>query len=55
MNLDMLDGLLEGAAAPDLTAHLDPTPGRCCVTVHAGAGAGAGAAGEVTSAAQSTR
>jgi predicted ArsR family transcriptional regulator len=33
MNLDMLEGLLEGAAAPDLTAHLDPAPGRCCVTV----------------------
>jgi predicted ArsR family transcriptional regulator len=40
MNLDMLEGLLEGAVAPDLTAHLDPTPGRCCVTVHAGARAG---------------
>jgi predicted ArsR family transcriptional regulator len=41
MNLDMLEGLLEGAAAPDLTARLNPDPGRCCVTVHAGAGAGA--------------
>jgi predicted ArsR family transcriptional regulator len=43
MNLDMLQGLLEGAAAPDLTARLEPAPGRCCVSVHAGAGAGAGA------------
>ena len=39
MNLHMLEGVLEGAAAPDLTARLDPTPGRCCVTMHAGAGA----------------
>ena len=39
MNLNMLEGVLEGAAAPDLTARLDPTPGRCCVTMHAGAGA----------------
>ena len=55
MNRDMLEGLLEGAAAPDLTAHLDPVPGRCCVTVHAGARARArsGARGEVTSVAQS--
>ena len=41
MNLNMLEGVLEGAAAPDLTARLDPTPGRCCVTMHAGAGSGA--------------
>jgi hypothetical protein len=33
----MLEGLLEAAAAPDMTARLDPAPGRCCVTVHAGA------------------
>jgi predicted ArsR family transcriptional regulator len=38
MNLDMLEGLLEGAAAPELTARLDPAPGRCCVTVRAGGG-----------------
>ena len=43
MNLDMLEGLLEGAAAPALTARLDPAPGRCCVMVHAGAGSGADA------------
>jgi predicted ArsR family transcriptional regulator len=43
MNLNVLEGLLEGAAAPDLTARLDPAPGRCCVNVYAGAGAGAGA------------
>jgi predicted ArsR family transcriptional regulator len=42
MNLDMLEGVLEGAAAPDLTARLDPSPQRCCVKVHVGAGAGAG-------------
>ena len=40
-NLDMLEGLLEGAAARDLTARLDPVPGRCCVTVHADTGTGA--------------
>jgi predicted ArsR family transcriptional regulator len=43
MNLDMLKGLLSGAAALDLTARLDSAPGRCCVTVHAGAGSGTGA------------
>ncbi len=37
MNLDMVTGLLEGAEASHLTARLDPAPGRCCVTVLAGA------------------
>jgi predicted ArsR family transcriptional regulator len=31
MNLHLLDGLLDGAAAPDLVARLQPSPGRCCV------------------------
>lgn len=33
MNLDVVDGVLEGAAATHLQARLDPAPGRCCVTV----------------------
>lgn len=36
MNLDVVTGVLEGAAATRLKARLDPVPGRCCVTVHAG-------------------
>jgi predicted ArsR family transcriptional regulator len=37
MNLDFLDGLLEGLAANDkLTARLDPAPGYCCVRIAAG-------------------
>jgi predicted ArsR family transcriptional regulator len=31
MNLHLVGGLLDGAAAPDLIARLQPTPGRCCV------------------------
>jgi predicted ArsR family transcriptional regulator len=31
MNLQLLDGVLEGAGAADLTASLQPSPGRCCV------------------------
>jgi predicted ArsR family transcriptional regulator len=33
MNLAMLEGLLEGAAAKELEARLDPRPGDCCVVV----------------------
>lgn len=36
MNLDFLDGLLEGIGpTPDLTARLDPAPGYCCVRIAA--------------------
>ncbi len=36
MNLDLLDGLLAGAApAAGLTARLDPVPGQCCVRIAA--------------------
>src|SRR5262245_27704906 len=36
MNLDFLDGLLEGMASSDqLTARLDPSPGFCCVRIAA--------------------
>ncbi|HEV7688979.1 MAG TPA: transcriptional regulator [Acidimicrobiia bacterium] len=31
MNLDFVDGLLAGLDLPDVTARLDPVPGRCCV------------------------
>jgi predicted ArsR family transcriptional regulator len=31
MNLQLLGGLLDGAGATDLTARLQPSPGRCCV------------------------
>ena len=33
MNLDVVDGVLEGTTATNLEARLDPAPGRCCVTV----------------------
>ena len=33
MNLAMLEGLLEGAAAKALEARLDPRPGDCCIVV----------------------
>jgi predicted ArsR family transcriptional regulator len=33
MNLAMLEGLLEGAAAKALEARLDPRPGDCCVVI----------------------
>ena len=33
MNLEVVGGVLEGAGATDMTARLDPAPGRCCVTV----------------------
>jgi predicted ArsR family transcriptional regulator len=35
MNLALLEGLLEGAAAGGLTARLDPRPGECCVVLEA--------------------
>jgi len=36
MNLDLLDGLLAGAApTAGLTARLDPVPGQCCVRIAA--------------------
>ena len=36
MNLDFLDGVLEGIApARHLTARLDPAPGSCCVRIAA--------------------
>lgn len=36
MNLDVIDGVLQGTEAKHLKARLDPLPGRCCVTVRAG-------------------
>ena len=35
MNLALLQGLLEGAAVPGLSARLDPRPGECCVVLTA--------------------
>ena len=36
MNLDFLDGLLDGMASSDqLTARLEPAPGYCCVRIAA--------------------
>jgi predicted ArsR family transcriptional regulator len=35
MNLRMLKGLLKGAGATDLAARVQPTLGRCCVTIRA--------------------
>ncbi|TYB47645.1 helix-turn-helix domain-containing protein [Nonomuraea sp. PA05] len=34
MNLCLLTGLLEGLAATDVTARLEPAPGHCCVRLH---------------------
>jgi predicted ArsR family transcriptional regulator len=31
MNLQLVDGVLDGVASPGLAARLDPSPGRCCV------------------------
>jgi predicted ArsR family transcriptional regulator len=33
MNLSLLEGVLDGMQATDLEARLEPTPGRCCVTL----------------------
>jgi predicted ArsR family transcriptional regulator len=33
MNLDLIEGVLEGLGADGLRARLAPSPGRCCVTV----------------------
>lgn len=34
MNLDFIDGMVEGAGAPGLEAEFAPTPGRCCVRLN---------------------
>jgi len=31
MNLDLMEGLLDGLGRTKLEARLDPAPGRCCV------------------------
>lgn len=36
MNLAYIEGVLDGAQARDVSASLDPKPGRCCVTLRAG-------------------
>lgn len=36
MNLCLLTGLLDGLAATDLTARLDPAPAHCCVRIEPG-------------------
>lgn len=33
MNVDFVEGLLDGVGAGDLQALLDPAPGRCCVRI----------------------
>ncbi len=33
MNLALMEGLVEGAAASHVSARLDPAPGRCCVVL----------------------
>lgn len=40
MNLALLQGLLAGAGASELSARLDPTPGLCCVAIAVGGGTG---------------
>lgn len=39
MNLALLDGVVDGLAAPALRARLDPAEGRCCVVLDLPAGA----------------
>jgi predicted ArsR family transcriptional regulator len=34
MNLDLLSGMLDTCDSGDVRAHLDPAPGRCCVTLY---------------------
>jgi predicted ArsR family transcriptional regulator len=36
MNLRLIDGVLEGVGSTGLTAHLHPTPTRCCVRLEPG-------------------
>ena len=33
MNLDLLNGVLEGIGLDDVTVRLDPAPGYCCVRI----------------------
>lgn len=35
MNLELIKGVAEAGSLPDDAAHLDPGPGRCCVTLRA--------------------
>ena len=35
MNLELIDGLIEGLAGSGLEARLEPAPGRCCVRIAA--------------------
>jgi hypothetical protein len=35
MNQAYLEGLLEGLSREDVTASLEPEPGRCCVAIRA--------------------
>ena len=35
MNLDLVEGLLQGLGTSSLQARLSPSPGRCCVTIAA--------------------
>lgn len=37
MNLALLEGVVEGAELPNVTAVLDPKPGMCCVALRLGA------------------
>jgi predicted ArsR family transcriptional regulator len=36
MNLRLIDGVLDGVGTTGLTAHLHPTPARCCVRLESG-------------------
>lgn len=42
MNLCLVDGVLDGVGPTGLTAHLHPTPGRCCVRLEPGSGSAVG-------------
>jgi predicted ArsR family transcriptional regulator len=34
LNLDFVRGVIDGLGCGDVTATLEPSPGRCCVSAH---------------------
>jgi predicted ArsR family transcriptional regulator len=39
LNLDLVSGVIDGLGCPDVTASLEPAPGRCCVSARRDEGA----------------
>ncbi|MFV9633076.1 helix-turn-helix transcriptional regulator [Mycobacterium neumannii] len=38
LNLQLVEGVIDGSSAPDARAELNPSEGRCCVLVHGASG-----------------